>query len=736
MATVTYDWATTLSSFLVNTSWTTGNQGKPSIIADGPDRFSIFYDHPPESAVRYATFYNADGSQYGLSGNFKLFVTNAISSSADAVSLAGGGQAWVYQDTNLDPGGDVRGVVFERSAGGFLTNAIDVPVSAVSQFSDSQPSVGALADGGFVASWTRIGAGGSLNIMSKVHEANGSFRTGAIAVEAGAGVLAVGSSVAGLAGGGYAVAWQQTTTLDPNSEVRFRRFDSNGNPLDGSSVLIDTVGSINRDIQVAGLADGGFAVAYADNGWSVSGTEITFRIYNADGSARTTFIRANTGTAGDQEKPTITLLSNGFIAVGWTSSADAFIQTYAPDGQAIGTNFVAAGGGTISSEIAGLGGGLLGMVRESSTPDAGGDASIRASVHALVRTTTGDATNEWLYGDDLIDSIQGAGGGDLIFGEGGGDTLTGGAGGDFIDGGAGADQLSGGLDFDTVSWFSESAAVTVNLINQTLNGGAAAGDQVGGFEAYYLTQFADTFTNGANGGYVYGFAGNDTIIGGSGSDFIDGGAGSDTIAGSDGFDYASYASEVSAAIIDLSNQNGNGGSAFGDRFVAMEAFYLTAYGDIFTGQSGQNFVFAGDGGDSLNASTGSASNDWLFGQAGNDTLRGGSLDDLLSGGDGADQYVFSVTDGGFDSILDFTPGVDKIAFKAASSGFGQGPLPPEHFIAAASPFATGPGAAVLYATGLGIIYLDPDGSGAQAAIAIAQIAGAPTLTAGDFLFVP
>lgn len=188
--------------------------------------------------------------------------------------------------------------------------------------------------------------------------------------------------------------------------------------------------------------------------------------------------------------------------------------------------------------------------------------------------------------------------------------------------------------------------------------------------------------------------------------------------------------------MNLSNQTGNSGSAFGDRVTAVEAFYLSAHDDVFTGQSGQNFVFAGGGNDVVTGSLVSVSNDWLFGQAGDDTLRGGSLDDLLSGGDGADQHVFSVTDGGFDSILDFIPGVDKIAFKAANTGFLPGSLPLQNFVAAASPFASGPGGAVLYATGLGIIYLDPDGSGAQAAIAIAQIAGAPTLTAGDFLFVP
>ena len=89
-------------------------------------------------------------------------------------------------------------------------------------------------------------------------------------------------------------------------EVYFRRFQSDGTALDADRVLIDTTGTINQDIHVVALADGGFAVAYTDNGWAIDGTEITFRIFNADGTTRTGFIRANNAAlngieAGDQD---------------------------------------------------------------------------------------------------------------------------------------------------------------------------------------------------------------------------------------------------------------------------------------------------------------------------------------------------------------------------------------------------------------------------------------------------
>ncbi|MGC5198298.1 hypothetical protein ACLD7X_016095, partial [Aphanothece microscopica RSMan92] len=117
-------------------------------------------------------------------------------------------------------------------------------------------------------------------------------------------------------------------------------------------------------------------------------------------------------------------------------------------------------------------------------------------------------------------------------------------------------------------------------------------------------------------------------------------------------------------------------------------------------------------------------------------LSGGNFDDLLSGGAGADTYAFASWVGnGFDSILDFTSGQDR--FQLTGSGFGllagTAIVNGVNFIAAASPFATSAQGTMLYATGFGILYYDPDGSGAGAAIALAQITGAPVVTAEDFM---
>ena len=122
-------------------------------------------------------------------------------------------------------------------------------------------------------------------------------------------------------------------------------------------MLIDSYGSINKDIQVAGLPDGGFVVAYTDDGWGLSGTEITARVYNADGSARSGYLLVNDSanggkTAGDQALSSLVVLPNGHFAVGWSTPATnlEYLQAYDAQGNALGPNKLVMGN-VVEAEI-------------------------------------------------------------------------------------------------------------------------------------------------------------------------------------------------------------------------------------------------------------------------------------------------------------------------------------------------------------------------------------------------
>jgi Ca2+-binding RTX toxin-like protein len=357
-----------------------------------------------------------------------------------------------------------------------------------------------------------------------------------------------------------------------------------------------------------------------------------------------------------------------------------------------------------------------------------------ANGHFMV---TGGAGGDTIISGSGNDTLNGGAGGDLLFGGAGGDTLTGGAEGDFLDGGAGGDGIDGGDGFDLVSWLLESTGATVNLANAALNAGSAAGDTVTNVEGIYLTNSADSYTGGAAGLFVYGFGGNDTLIGSSESDFFDGGAGADTIDAGGGFDYVSYNSASAAVTLNLQNPANNTGDAAGDTISNADAYILTEFGDTFIGlASGQNIVSGYGGNDTLTG--GFNANNWFFGGDGNDRMMGGGVADLCVGGNGADTIVpVTPTPIAGSSVFGFETGVDQIEISRSAFGLSAG-----YAVTAGSTFAAGTSPTnmvasptFLYYTDLGLLYFDPDGTGATAATLLMQLAGASALAASDFHLV-
>ena len=142
---------------------------------------------------------------------------------------------------------------------------------------------------------------------------------------------------------------------------------------------------------------------------------------------------------------------------------------------------------------------------------------------------TGDATKNFLYGQD---------GNDQLFGLAGDDKLFGGAGHDDLYAGSGAELLDGGTGFDLARYINSSAGVTVDLTTGTGSGGDAEGDQLVRIEHVMGSNFDDVLTGDAGKNFLYGQDGNDQLFGLAGDDKLFGGAGSDTfiMASGDGAD--------------------------------------------------------------------------------------------------------------------------------------------------------------------------------------------------------
>ena len=214
------------------------------------------------------------------------------------------------------------------------------------------------------------------------------------------------------------------------------------------------------------MADGGFAVAYTDNGWTIDGTEITFRIFNANGTTRTDYIHANDAAfggieAGNQNLPTITTMGD-LIVVGWRDVDDraSYVQVFDAQGNALGDNSVLRSQ-VVEHELAGLANGQLAMSGKAASPRVWASATRCAPMwrsSCARRPVTAPTTSSVGLDDGLRER------------------LVGGAGNDILKGGGGGDELWGGAGFDTASYETAPTGVTASLADASINTGRAAGD--------------------------------------------------------------------------------------------------------------------------------------------------------------------------------------------------------------------------------------------------------------------
>jgi len=314
---------------------------------------------------------------------------------------------------------------------------------------------------------------------------------------------------------------------------------------------------------------------------------------------------------------------------------------------------------------------------------------------------TGTATADLIEGLASDDVLYGFDGNDTLLGGSGDDILYGGSGDDTLDGGTGEDLFYGQSGLDTVTYASALAALTLNMADNSLSTGDAAGDFYLSIEDFILTTFNDTFVgnafaNQARGGggddLLQGFEGNDRLFGDAGNDTLDGGLGVDQLNGGAGLDTASYATSIGQIFIDLVTGDNTGDARF-DTFVDIEALMLSSFDDIaqlstairrvnggggndvLTGNNGRDTIEGGADDDTL---LGGASNDLLQGDGGDDFLDGGTGDDTLLGGTENDRLTGSagadVMDGGAgDDLVTYSGKLTvDLATPSSSTGFALG----------------------------------------------------------------
>jgi Ca2+-binding RTX toxin-like protein len=329
------------------------------------------------------------------------------------------------------------------------------------------PSVTALSDGGFAVSGI---FSPDSDFTVRTYDAAGHL----VNTWSGTGVgqdQGNPSSLAGLAGGGYAVAW--TMNDGDGTGVGYHVAG------DGSGIANTTTDGDQRAASVLALDGGGFVVAWESLGQDGDAEGIYLQYFDAAGDPVGSETRINETTAGRQSNPTLTQLDDGSLVVSWTATQD------------------------------GSGWGVYAKVL--TPPDIGTSGDDRMK---------GDSGDNWLAGSGGNDTLSGGDGNDTLDGGTGQDSLKGGGGDDLLRGGDAGDKLDGGNGNDTLAGDGGNDALTGGTGNDSLSGGDGKDTLEGKNGADYLS-------SGAGSDSLDGGPGNDTLEGGSGNDTMSGGSGTD-----------------------------------------------------------------------------------------------------------------------------------------------------------------------------------------------------------------
>ena len=267
--------------------------------------------------------------------------TNGIQEWSSVASLKDGG--WVVTWGARNQNDVSQGIYQQRYDAKGLAIGDEVRVNMTSMNGENQISSAGLSDGGWVVTW--IGQDGSGDgIFQQRYNAYGLKVGHEIRVNTTTASFQTEPSVTALAGGGWVVTWASYVTA-MGYEIRQQRFGANGFPI-GTETVVDSYRYGAQHPSVTALSDGGWLVTYEGHGPASDGDgdiDIFQQRYDADGWTVGELTLVNTLVEAGQALSTATALKDGGWVVTWSSvNADGSgigirQQRFAVNGQKVGT---------------------------------------------------------------------------------------------------------------------------------------------------------------------------------------------------------------------------------------------------------------------------------------------------------------------------------------------------------------------------------------------------------------
>lgn len=422
-----------------------GSQNSSVATLLGDDSFVVIWwsNHPDPGSGLFGQRFDTDGNSIG-----DEFLINTIYGPRGPVvtELSDGGFVVIYsggRDAD-DPAGGVFGQRFAVDGSPFGS---EFHVNSYTDSYQQYPSVTGLSDGGFIVVWHSTHQDGSGNgVYGQRYAADSSEIGEEFQINDYTLYSQQNPVVTSLDDGGFLVVWQSYGQDGDSSGIFGKRYAADGSEAGDEFQINSTYYYRQYDPAVTTLSDGGYIVTWSS--WNQNSTGhpgINGQLFDADGTKIGDEFVINTTSDFDQVQSSVTGLADGGFVVTWTiwvqpgSDYDVYGQQFADDGSKVGEEFL-VNTHTYSyqygSDVIGLPSHEPGVGAVSITITGNDDSPV---------IQVGDENANTLVGGDAADDLSGLLGDDMLVGGTGDDTLSGGGGADtfvFSNGDTGTDVIT------------------------------------------------------------------------------------------------------------------------------------------------------------------------------------------------------------------------------------------------------------------------------------------------------
>ncbi len=303
-------------------------QGKPALYCDTFNKNPASSDHQYSFAYDLSTPLAANVRREGEHA-FNDFTVNDVSAGNQRAPVVAGRPtggfvvAW-EDDSDKSDGEGSYDVMLRGFAPGGCEAFSQRLASASGAGQQLAPALGVAADGSFVVAWEDdADANGTFQIRARGFAADGKERFAPITVNAVADGQQRRPALAMAADGRFTVAWEDDRDKDGKPQVWVRGFEANGTQRFAErSVHADAAGVRQRPA-ITALPNGGFLVAWEDDGDANGTFQIHARGFNADGTERLARLTVNSASAGQQRNPVVGADDQGRFVAAWEDDPES-----------------------------------------------------------------------------------------------------------------------------------------------------------------------------------------------------------------------------------------------------------------------------------------------------------------------------------------------------------------------------------------------------------------------------